>query len=450
MAEPDETLLLRDLSRAMVAWRGWLSLRRASPSAAGERDPFASTRWVTEQRTLVEVRAKSGHPATPYLAGWMSRLLYARVNAEAETLAAMERETKSVRLTIPSPRELSVREAVRRLVSEPDLDVRASLGDALVRAGGDVAGRERDAWARRGEIARRLGFDGEGALFSPVREHRELAALASETLDTTHELARHALGRSARWTDTLTIANGSEPPLPWPGRLSMRALVELFAGEARWLDLPELVLGDGPALLVPASINRSLARLGARWADASASRSLPLPLAHAPSELPRRTLGALFAGLVRSAPFLVRVLGLSRSDAERAARAMAKVSLFAWRLSAARLLLREPALAGDARGVREAADTHVARALLAPFPTELALVAPRLTETDPARFVAFGEAARLAGELRDRWDEDWFRNPRAVITLRDRLGHAPPLSITIADARAGVTAEAATLGGTLS
>jgi hypothetical protein len=207
---------------------------------------------------------------------------------------------------------------------------------------------------------------------------------------------------------------------------------------AGWLDLPGLDVGTLPRLAGGSSITRSLARLGARWAEAAAPRDLPRALGSSPLGVERYEIGALLAGLARQPAFLRRHFGLSEAEAERARRQQAEIGIVAWRLEAARALLGLEAIAGDPRRLREAAEEHVGRALQASFPGHLALVLPRPRPTTPARLLGIASAQLTADQLRDEQDEDWFRNHRAVLALRDRLSRAPALTIDPKPLGAGI------------
>ena len=58
---------------------------------------------------------------------------------------------------------------------------------------------------------------------------------------------------------------------------------------------------------------------------------------------------------------------------------------------------------------------------------------PRAREDEPARFVALLESRQFAEGLRDRFDSDWYRNPRAWAHLRT-VGAGPAYEAVDADA----------------
>jgi hypothetical protein len=129
---------------------------------------------------------------------------------------------------------------------------------------------------------------------------------------------------------------------------------------------------------------------------------------------------ALLEGLLREPEFLRRCAkaDLARDDE----RAIAIASVFDARLAAVRSLAS--AQAHELGLGSRAASAHrelFARAALADLPLGLALCG-----LDP--FTASAElqgralAARIRAVLRDTWDEDWWRNPRALASLNQLWG----------------------------
>jgi hypothetical protein len=302
---------------------------------------------------------------------------------------------------------------------------------------------------RRGEVLRRAGGDPLAPLLQPMPTWAALRAEAEALLAATDDLARGALGRPRGWAEALASGVGQRGDVPWPRRLSPRWLLAPFEGEAGWLEVPGLRLGALPEVVGGSSVTRALAHLGARWADAAAPRHLPAPLGALPSALARTRSGALVASLLLAPAFLRRGLGLTDAEAARARRQQGLVALVALRLEAARVLLMQPALRGDGGAVHQEAEELTRRALGAPVPAGLALALPRLRPTAPARLLSFGLAAADALRLRDQHDEDWFRNPRAVLALRDRLDRAPEPAVSEAEAAGARAALLAGLTGAL-
>ena len=448
MADVDLHALLRDLSRTMLAVRDATEAARAGADV-DPHAPFARARWVSTRETmeLLRERASAGDPAAGRLAAWVHARMILRVNAGAEHAARVARRAETIPVEALGAR-LSVHDLVGRILSrDPATD---ALRVALEQGAGDAHAAARTAWARRGEIARRLGEPDPRKPFEVLASSDDATAVAASLLAGTDEPASAALPRRATWVTALGVLSAHDAAVPMPARLGFRWVIERFEGEAGWLDVPALRSGPTPELRSFSSFARAFARFGARWADAASSTTLPLPLAHAPSGLQRFTFGALVAGLLGNQVFLRRALGLTEAEAGRARRAFATVALFAVRLAAARVLVQPAAFVEDRRGLGWGWEAHVSRAVAAHVPEQLALVLPQLGLRDEARLVGALEAARLSRWLVDRHDEDWYRNPRALIDLKDRLGRAPELVVSRADADAGVTALAAALSERLA
>lgn len=448
MAQLDIDALLRDLARTLRLQRDYGEALRREPEAAVEIDPYAPARWVSTQSTFQALAERKGDPAAPYLMAWVFVLTLGRVNRRAELVSRLTFEAPSVREAEPRPHFVSLREAIHKLVPERAPSRRKARLEAIAEAAqGDPFSATLELWARRGETAKRLGLDTpEGALLPTDAPLDELATRALDATDALWgELSRDAQGPS----DALALGFGADETVAWP-RVSGAWLREIFRGEAGWLDVPDFDPGLLPPPLVGASFLRVFARFGARWADAAASRELPLPLARLPHGLARLSMGALVAGLWLHPPFLTRSLGWGQGEVERARRSLGLAALAAYRLSAARLLVRPAALRGERGAVRAAFDEALGRALGREVPVELALALPRLHLDDPGRFLAFGEAARTSTRLVETYDDDWFRNPKALIDLRDRLGRMPERLLPADAARAGVDAAARQLTALLA
>jgi hypothetical protein len=442
MAEIDLTALVRDMTSTMRAVATYAQTRRDDPSSVAGVDPFARLRWVSTRGTYEALASRKGDPAAPYLAAWSFAFAQARVNREIEVAAALARHREIVRLAISRPEVISVRAAVHRLVAESVGERREAIAGAVAASAGDAAGKARELWSRRAEVAYRLGTDDADGPLSPLSEGASsLSAVAERALVSTDAIfAQVSRAAGSSWASVLGLGTARDDDLPWPRVLSVSSIAELFRGESGWLAVHDLALGDMPTPVAGSSFTRALARFGARWADAAASREVALPLASVPHGLARFRIGALVAGLLANEAFLGKTLGFSRTEAERARRSQARIALVAFRLSAARVLVRRAAYAGDSHATAEVAREAFGRALGRDYPPELALVLPVLRARDPARLLAFGEGARLGIDLVARHDDDWFRNPRAVFDLRDRLGRSPPLALAEQDALAGVDA----------
>jgi hypothetical protein len=132
--------------------------------------------------------------------------------------------------------------------------------------------------------------------------------------------------------------------------------------------------------------------------------------------------------------------GLSGREVETVSRACALSVLVSLRVDAARLLI-DP----DPSSCAE----HVSRALGVPVPAGVAALIGCSGGEPRARVRAWAGALVLADRLRDAFDEDWYRNPRAEEPLRAAAERGGALSIEALCGELGegddVTARLATL-----
>lgn len=145
-------------------------------------------------------------------------------------------------------------------------------------------------------------------------------------------------------------------------------------------------------------------------------------------------VGALFAHLLAEPRFPLGN-GLSASEARALRERVAAIELFELRTAAASMLARAEL---GSRAYRDAArellreawsvDVHPALAAVAAFPER---------PFDALRF-----APPIFAALRERYDEDWWRNPRAVEPIRAACERGPALSIEAWTEELGVDAAA--------
>lgn len=434
MASLDLDRLLRDLSSTIVDIRSFQEIQRKDSSATIV-NPYERKRWVSNLSTLQQLGPDD--PAAPQLASWMLWLLLGRTCFEAENAAFSAREHTLVRLASPIAEEIPIREVIHRFLRTTSRKERSLIARALEVSAGPASEAELELWMRRGEVLRRTGDVLKWNWLQPLASREELASEAVAYLAETEDLAKEVQKSPCTWEDALALGFGQQSDVPWPKKISPRWLLELFRGEAGWLDISGLQPGYFPELIGGSSVTRSFARLGARWADAAVSRELPGPLATHPAGLIRFQIGGLFASLLTHPTFLQRGFGMGRAEAARAQRQQGLVLLIATRLEAIRTLLVLSALRGDRRSTQQEAAELTRRVLGAAIPEQLALVLPRVQPTSPTRFLAAGQAASMVREIQQKYDDDWYRNPRAVIALRDQLERAPDFSRNLAQSQAG-------------
>ncbi len=389
-------------------------LLRALADAISD-DRATPARLASSRETLDELRERRADPMTEHLARWVLWLLLRRANQQATRAADDARKSPSLQVA-GEGRAVSADDVITALVSSsPDAP---TLLDALVTSATKVTDPARLAWARRGRMLELLGGPRD-----PAAVVTDARALALRVLAATDELAHADAARDL--PSAIARASGHGVDVGWPRTLDEATLLGPLRGEAGWLDVPASSLGALPRALAPASFARGMMRVGERWADACVSHERPLALAVAPSRLDRHTMGALFASMTLERALLER-FDMSARERARAQLQMARAALAHGRKLALSLLLAPHALADSTEGIARAFDEHGARALgVDRAPPALALALPRIEPLDESRLAGLLLAATLSTDLRDRHDEDWLRNRRAVTDLRHLIGGEP-------------------------
>ncbi len=245
-----------------------------------------------------------------------------------------------------------------------------------------------------------------------------LVATAETLLTRTSDLARELLGKARRRAelsedpplavDAIAIAIARDAPEGWPARLAVSWFEETFGAFTRGLRLGVLHLPDA---LGAASFARGCATFGGALRVAGSSPSLPFALAREPEVTAMHRFACVFGALPASAAFQRRVLGNVARVAEAQARVLGRTALLEARLEAGRFLIETDRTADRFE--------HVTHQLFgAPLPSALAGAWPAPRADARARLVGLVTAHALAVELVDRFDSDWFANPRSVLHLR--------------------------------
>ncbi len=164
--------------------------------------------------------------------------------------------------------------------------------------------------------------------------------------------------------------------------------------------------------------------VGRATGHAHASTALPVALRQAPVGTVARTLGQLGLLLYTDPLFLKRSRGFSVRESQTVARLSAAFCLAESRLLAASVLART---SNDAQA-NDRAGSLASRALVGSVPAGWgALLVERLAAGGPFRAKIWAPA--LAHGLRERFDEDWFLNPRASEPLRGAMARAGDFSV---------------------
>ncbi len=157
--------------------------------------------------------------------------------------------------------------------------------------------------------------------------------------------------------------------------------------------------------------------LGRALALALVSPAVPPPLRRPVAETVSRSLGVLVAQ-VATGPLTLRKRGLTRAESRAAASVGAALTLLRARLDAAAVLAEGAPLEGRAGLVARATGTGA-------DPGAAFLLA---TSAASPRFRASITGLSLYAALRERFDEDFFRNPRAAEPIRGAAARGGALS----------------------
>ena len=412
----------RDVARAHAAQTAWRTALAKDPEANTDREPLGSFRHVAGRSAYLAITG-DGKPVTggdaPLREGlgrWLAHLTLARITRDLDAEIAQEVSVKEARFTLVEGKRVSFDEACRMVPIAPTpVETDAWLAAAAERAPRIAASlRERDA--HREEAALRLGLTGTWALATRVPYAAVLAAceellVATRTLqaDVLKEARTKADGPPRRSPfDALALAVARDANEGWPAHLQPRWLLETFPSYVKGL---RMELAPLPTAVGAASFARALGAFGFALRVAGPAPSLPFALARDPQQADAHRFAGLFAQLAASREFQLRALGNVARVATAQARVVARGLLFSARMEAARVLLaRDPSRF-------EELTTEVFGAAL---PSALAAAWPRRPDDAPVRAIALFTTLPLVHELRDRFDSDWFRNPRAALYLRAR------------------------------
>jgi hypothetical protein len=420
MAEPSVQDLLgidRDVARSAAAIERWRREQRTDPEGTSD-ETLALVRHVASRATWAALGeatpSVADGPLRDALRQWVVALTQARIGAPAEV--AWARAAAVVTGDVAGERRVSWRDAWRGVVAAPGaaearvfLAAAASSGEALA-----TAARARAS--RRLEVARRFGFEHPWTALVPGFQPEALRSAARRLLDAT-EMISEEVWRPV-WRDagpgaavTLHGAVARDAGEGWPAHLTPRWLEESFApGATRGLVVE---MGELPPARGGSSFARALQVFGYAVRLGAGSR-MPFALAREPGFVAAHRFGFAFAALTAGPVWQSRVLGLGRRVAVAQARILARTALVDARVGAARLLLGDDA----AFAPQDLFDELGPRLFGGPLDGSLRGAWPSAHPDEPARFVALLQARAMSTGLREQFDVDWFRNPRAWEHLR--------------------------------
>lgn len=383
--------------------------------------PWAGHRAVSSKATVDGTKALVSDPLFAALRAWTVALTVDRVTFEDElAVARAAREARPEPELGHAPRSF---DGLRdELLREPrESPRRATLAQVVARRGAFVQPIARHWFERRAEATRQLragsmaampavrASDGEGA--PPSAE-----ALAGKVLAIV--ASSGVLPRDTSLAGLLEATLARDATEGWPAQLNVRWLARLF-GDADLLRGVELDLEpeDLPPAIGGASFARALGAFGRALFTADVPRTRPFVLSRAPRDERGYARKWLFAMLPGSASFGRAHLSLgtdrARAQARSIARAFGVQAAFVALAATAELHVPLPE-----RRARAAFEETTACAFGEPLDGSLVGSLPRARPSASADLAGLLIAARDAEQLRDTFDEDWFRNPRAHEALR--------------------------------
>jgi hypothetical protein len=117
----------------------------------------------------------------------------------------------------------------------------------------------------------------------------------------------------------------------------------------------------------------------------------------------------LFGSLASDPVFHVRILGLGQARAAAQGRILARTALVDARIDAARIVLGSTV----AEPARDTFDETGERLFGAPLDARMRGAWPAARDDEPARWIALAQGPALRGAMRESFDADWFKNPKA-------------------------------------
>ncbi len=416
----------RDVASGWKELTRWRAELARDPDACANEDPIEPVRRIAGKSMLDALTdlepSAADIPLRGALRRWVFALTQARIGRRNEVAFAKSASEPRGAFHGKHPRLVSFRESWRGVVAAPSPAEADLWLDAAAEAAPGLSAIARASAGRRIEVARRLGAAHPWTAQVGL-EPSALRDAAVRLLDATEDLSRAVWKPSsprerAGMASVIHCAVARDAGDGWPAQLTTRWLDDAFAG-ARGL---RLEIGPLPPARGAASFARVLYAFGFAVRSAAAATSMPFSLAHDPAFVSAHRWGFVFGALAADAEWQRRVLGVGLRAALSQVRAVGRAALLDARLHAARILLGDDAALAPA----DRFDEVGGRLFDGGIPRRMRGAWPSSREDEPARFVALLESRRFAENLRDRFDSDWYRNPRAWAHFRS-LGAAPAL-----------------------
>jgi hypothetical protein len=353
------------------------------------------------------------------LARWVSHLTVARIVRDLDVESMRVENEATGTYALDGGRSVSWRQAWRGIVGAPSRPEAHAWLEAAAGRGPSIAAVRHERRSRAHEVLHRLGVGDPWSFASPV-PWSALEAAAQAVLDETADLWRSVLKDAraketvaqASPVDVIRMALARDAPEGWPARLSPRWLSETFPRLTEGLTLH---LGALPERVGASSFARALGMFGRALRIGGVAKGLPFALGQGPMFVDAHRFAAVFAQLAASRAFQRRVLGNGERIADSQSRILWRTLLVAARLESARVLLaRAP----------ERFEELTTQVFGAAMPRALTGAWPACRDDESARALALLDFVPLSRELVERFDVDWFKNPRATTFLRSRAAGA--------------------------
>jgi hypothetical protein len=311
----------------------------------------------------------------------------------------------------PDKAILTYADAFAKIVTAPDTGHAARAMERAGELAAPVAAIRKEARERRFEAARRLGLAHPWSLATKS----DVGAAARSLLDATEpfaaelfKIARKQAPGAWRAASGIELALGKDALHGWPAHLSARWLDDAFKALApRGVDPGPLREPLGGATFL-----RAATAWGFAWRTAGTPRSMPFALARDPYPASAYRFGFTLGFVVAEPSFQRRVLDL----APRLAGAQARV-LHTSMFLHARTVAARAVLASEETVSASLFEEITARVFGAPLPAALRNAWPEHDVSEPARLVGLLGTQAFTRNLVERYDEDWFRNPKAGLHL---------------------------------
>jgi hypothetical protein len=428
--EPLESLdrTVRRAAQATAAWREALD-RDAAPGTLAGQAPLARYRNVAGKTAFDALgeRVVLAHDEAlrSGLRRWVGALTVLRVTEDERVEQAEAEAEASAEVRLEQLEKTSFRAAWKGFVRSPNAAEADAWLSAIAGRGEAVAAARRERAVREEEAVERLGIamhadlvggaalgDVDTAALVFLHETRDLATSLRREAERKHGPGAQA----STFRGVVVDACARDAPEGWPARLTLRTLVATLGAPAE-IGRGLRIAVNLPEVTGAASFARALASFGEAYRrTAAASSTLPYSVAVDPHFVDAHRFGFAFGALPTTAVYQRRGLGLGTGASAHQARVLAKTALVHARALAASSLLARDAARPDRSRFQELMHDVYGEGV----PPSLSGVFPRSHGDASARLQALLTSLDFTRELRDQFDEDWFRNPRAWQFLRAR------------------------------